>query len=177
MINSISPQVLVALATALLTAAVTLLSVFLTSRSQRKNEEAKFERDNKAKRSIFKREKLEELYLLFSKWDADLVTLSYLYIQVITGKAQEEEVLLRANKNQLSQKDYLQRILMMIHLYFPEFKEYFDEVLETRENIWSFCSEAFPPGATPEDLIHAQEEFRKTAKKFMQKIAGIAQTL
>ena len=177
MLNSISPQVFVALATALLTAAVTLISVFLTNLSQRKTEEAKFERNKEAEYTVFKREKLEELYLLFSKWDADLVSLSYFYLSVMTGEAQEEDALVSAKKNQLSEKDYLQRILMMVNLYFPELKDYFDEVLDARENVWQFCSETFPPGTGAEDLIQAQEEFRKTGKNFMERIAELTHAL
>lgn len=177
MLNSVSPQILVALVTALLTAAVTLTSVFLTNLSQRKTEEAKFVRNKETERTVFLREKLEELYLLFSKWDADLVSLSYLYLPVMTGEAQEEDALVSANKNKLSEKDYLQRILMMVNLYFPELKDYFDEVLEARENVWQFFSEAFPPGTGKEDFIQAQEEFRKTGKNFMHKIAELTHAL
>lgn len=177
MISSISPQVLVVFATALLTAVVTLTSIYLTNLSQRKTEEAKFERNKEAERTNFKREKLEELYILFSKWDADMVSLSYFYLRVMTGEAQEEDALVSASKNQLSEKDYFQRILMMINLYFPELKDYFDEVLDTRENVWSFCSEVFPPGTGPEDLIRAQEEFRKAGKNFMQRIAEFTHAL
>ena len=177
MTSDLSPQVLVALATALLTAVVTLTSVFLTNLGQRKTDKAKFERNKEAERIVFKREKLEELYLLFSKWDADMVSLSYFYLQVITGKAQEEDALVSARKNQLSEKDYLQRILMMVNLYFPELKDHFDGVLGARENVWSFCSGVFPPGAGVEDFIGAQEEFRKAGKNFMQKIAELTHAL
>jgi hypothetical protein len=177
MLDSVSPQILVALGTALLTAAVTLTSIFLTNLGQRKTEEAKFERSKEAERTVFKREKLEELYLLFSKWDADMVTLGYLYLPVITGEAVEEEALVSANKNQLSEKDYLQRILMMVNLYFPELKDDFDEVLGARENIWPFFSKHFPPGAGLEDFIKAQEEFRKIGKSFMEKIAEVTHAL
>ena len=177
MLNSVSPQILVALVTALLTAAVTLTSVFLSNLSQRKTEEAKFERNKAAERTVFKREKLEELYFLFSKWDADLVTLSYLYLPVMTGEAREEDALVSADKNKISEKDYLQRILMMVNLYFPELKDSFDEVLGARENIWKFFSKIFPPGTGNEDFIQAQEEFRKSGKNFMQKIAELTHSL
>ncbi|BAV33754.1 hypothetical protein SCL_1443 [Sulfuricaulis limicola] len=177
MLNSVSPQVLVALVTALLTAAVTLASVFLTNLNQRKTEEAKFERNKEAEHTVFKREKLEELYLLFSKWDADLMSLSYFYLSVMTGEAQEEDALVSASKNQLSEKDCLQKILMMVNLYFPELKDSFNEVLDARENVWQFCSKALPPGTGAEDFIQTQEEFRKTGKNFMEKIAELTHTL
>ena len=85
--------------------------------------------------------------------------------------------MLNANKNQLSEKDYFHRIQMMIDLYFPELNSYFNKVLESRDNVYSFCSESFPPGTGPEDLIRAQEEFRKTGKHFMQRIADITHSL
>jgi hypothetical protein len=106
-----------------------------------------------------------------------MVSLSYFYLRVMTGETQEEDALVSASKNQLSEKDYLQRILMMVDLYFPELKNDFDKVLEARENVWSFCSEVIPPGTGTEDFIRAQEEFRKTGKSFMQKIAGLTHAL
>lgn len=65
----------------------------------------------------------------------------------------------------------------MINLYFPELKENFNEVLEARENVWSFCTEALPSGAGTAAFIQAQEEFRKTAKNFMQKMVELAHAL
>lgn len=174
MLNSIFPQILVALVTAILTAAVTLTSVFLTNLNQRKVEEAKFKRNNEAARANLKREKLEELYLLFSKWDADMMSLVFSYLQVITGKIREEDALVGASKNQMSEKDFLQRITMMINLYFPEIKNDFDGVLDARESIWAFCNESIRPGVGVEDFIRTEEVLRKAAKDFKQKMAGLS---
>lgn len=177
MIDSVSPQILVALVTALLTAAVTLASVFLANLGQRRTEEAKFERSKEAEHAVFKREKLEALYLLFSKWDADMAALGYIFLPVITGEVREEEALLSASKNQLSEKDYLQRILMMVDLYFPNLKDDFDKVLDAREKVWPYFSEKLPPEIRVEDFIQAQENFRMVGKNFKQKLAEIAHAL
>lgn len=177
MLDSISPQILVALATAILTAAVTLASVFLANIGHRKTEEAKFERSKEAEHAVFKREKLEELYLLYSKWDADMAAMGYIFLPVMTGEAREDEALLSASKNQLSEKDYLQRILMMINLYFPDFKDDFDEVLAAREKVWPYFSQSLPPGTRVEDFIQAQENFRMVGKYFKQKLAELAHAL
>ncbi len=140
MLDSDSPQILV-LVTAILTAVVALASVFIANMGQRKIEEAKFKRIKESEYAVFKREKLEELYLLYSKWDADMAAMGYIFLPVITGEVSEEEALIRANKNQMSEKDYLQRILMMVNLYFPGLKDDFDQVLDAREKVWPYFSE------------------------------------
>lgn len=177
MLEIFSPQILVALLTALLTAAVTLISVYLANMGQQKTEEAKFERNKEAEHAAFKRKKLEELYLLFSKWDADLAALGYLFIHVIEGKVSEEEVLQSASKNQLSEKDYLLRIQMMVDLYFPNLKNEFDLVLDAREGVWQFVSDKFSSKVRVENLIEVQENFRTKGKEFKKKISEIANTI
>lgn len=169
MFSSISPQILVALASALLAAAVTLASVYLTNLNNRKTEEAKFARNQKAERENFKREKLEELYLLFSKWDADLAATGYFYIQAMNGVMSEEDALIGASKNQISEKDYLQRITMIIELYYSELNNDFDTVLDSRGKVASFCGKPILQGTRVEDLISALEEFRVTSRGFKQK--------
>ncbi|WP_417499658.1 hypothetical protein [Methylophaga sp.] len=177
MFSSISPQILVALASALIAAVVTLLSVYLTNINNRKNEEAKYARSQEFEREIFKRQKLEELYLLFSKWDTDLVAIGYFYIRAMNGAMSEEDALVSGSKNQISEKDYLQRITMMIDLYFSELKNDFDTVLDSREKVASFCGKPIPQGARVENLIDAMEDFRETSRDFKQSMVGLTNAL
>ncbi len=173
MFDNVSPQVLVALASAILAAVVSLTSVYLTNLNNRKTEKDKFEMNRVAEREKVRRGKLEELFLLFSKWDADMVALGHFYLRVITGETNEDEALVNVSKNQISEKDYLQRITMMIDLYFSDLKTDFDKVLDARESVWSFCSKIMQPGVRIEDFIKVQEEFRGIAKEFKAKMAKI----
>ena len=103
--------------------------------------------------------------------------MGYFYIQAMNGAISEEDALVSASKNQMSEKDYLQRITMMIDLYFSELKNDFDTVLDSREKVASFCGKPIPQGTRVEDLISALEEFRETSRDFKQKMSGLTNAL
>lgn len=177
MFSSISLQILVPLASAILAAAVALLGVHLTNLNNRRTEEDRFARNHKAEREIFKRQKLEELYLLFSKWDADLLQLGYLYHNAIRGEISEEKALLYAHNNKISGKDDLQRITMLLDLYFSQLRTDFDTVLDSRGKVLSFCEKPITLETPEEDLISIMDEFSASSWGFKGKMLELAAAL
>ena len=176
-IENLSPQLIVALITAILTAAVTLLSVYLSGLEQRKRDQAKFEIEKNQQREKIKRLKLEELYILFSKWEADISSLYMLFLPVIAGRMAEKDALDTANKNKLSEMGAFQRIDMIVHLYFPELIEQLNVVLKSRDAVSRFIGENRPKDNNDKEFLQAQRFFKKTANEFMHKIADIAGAL
>lgn len=166
MLEQLLPQLL----TAVLTALITLSGVYLANRYQRKTEEDKFNRAKESEIERFKQEQLEELYLLYVKWDGDLASLADLFFQAHIGVSQTEHPFITASKNKLSEVDCFYRIMMIVELRFPEFKPGFNRVLDARSNVMQFCGEVIPKGKSPMDMAQALDDFRDISKEFKEKL-------
>ncbi len=194
MFDNISPQVIVALVSVVLTAGVAVVSIFLRSLYQRQLEKEKFERNQKfekekfrmnqnSEQAIFLRGKLEDLNLLFLKWhDIGLVQAS-IYGQLITGEIDQSEAKMRTEAlisqkhSDISVDDCLRRIVVIINLYFPSLVVSYNDVLDAFKKIPSDFSENSMPMISAEKHSENWINFQNTAKNFISKLAVYSESL
>lgn len=176
-ISNLSPQLLVALITAIITAVVTLFSVYLSNIGHKNREIAQHNRNAAQRKEELRRSKLEELYSLFAKWEADVLSIYMVFIPVLSGKMAEKDAWDISNKNQLSNSGAFQQINMLVHLYFPEAKSELDSVLNARAEVSKFMGKNRPKGNCVNDFIKAQNSFENTCNDFKSKLASITYAL
>lgn len=176
-LEKLSSELLVALVTAILTAAVALLSVYLTNLNSRRIEEEQFSRESKASNKNLMREKLEELYILFAKWEADIGSIYLTFIPVVSGTLPEKEAWEITGKNQLSEQGSYQRISMLVHMYFPELLNSLEPVHKARDIASRFLGGTRPKGAGSKEFVQAQQNFENAAKKFLEEVAKLSNAL
>jgi hypothetical protein len=157
----------------LVTASAALLGVYITNLAQERRSRIEFQRSSMLKEQELKREKLEEMYILFQKWEKDVLSLCLNYILVYKGESSTEEAMSFFQKNRLQEKNDPQRLKMLMSLYFPDLEVKFKVVFEERGKVLLYC---MPHNEfKSEDLnefIAAQEIFEVQTnlfKKFISK--------
>jgi|APSaa5957512535_1039671.scaffolds.fasta_scaffold24925_2 hypothetical protein len=161
----------------LITAAVTLISVYLTNLGHSKREREQFQRSEKQSKTELRRIKLEELYILFSNWGTDVSALYMTFVPVILGAMAEKDAWKITQNNKLSENGSYQRISMIIHMYFPQLVDDLSDVLKSRDKISGFLGENRPKDKDTKEFLQAYDSFDKTIKEFKEKIAGISNAL
>ena len=157
MFDNISPQVIVGLLSALLAAVVALGSVFLSNFNQRKLVKETFELNKKSEQAVFLRGKLEELNLLFMKWQEISLLRAFIYEELINGEINQSEAKMRVEtlinpkQREISIEDNLQRIEVIINLFFPSLRNLMIEVINSTIKIPSDFYEINMPRMSVEE--------------------------
>ncbi len=119
--------------TAVITATVTLLGVYLTNRGNTQRLKLQLELEREIKEREFIRERLEELYILMEHWVSGLITLYLPYLSATSGKLPLNKVLEMNIENMDKSKSDFKRLQMIMDLYFPDVKPAFNRLLEERD--------------------------------------------
>ncbi|MCP4267517.1 MAG: hypothetical protein GY777_18460 [Candidatus Brocadiaceae bacterium] len=172
-----SPQLIVALVTAAVTATVALISVHLTHRGQRLRDEAQFKREHDLAKTEFTRKRLEELYELFAKWESDVGNLYLTFLPVVSGNMSEKDAWDISTKNQLSDKGSWQRLNMIVNMYFPELNEHLEPVLIARTVASRFIDGGQLSSENQKRFNQAQQNFDEATDNFLQEIAKTSHAL
>ena len=128
-------EIYIAVVTAVITAAVTLLAVFLTNRGNTERLLLQLEQERNTERAALHREKLEELYVLVAKYTKLLGSHCLPYMSVMEGKLDYNQALdltIESGNKETPDSDRLQ---MLIDLYFPGLRETFKQLLDVRGKI------------------------------------------
>lgn len=145
----------------------TLLGVIVTSFVN--NQRSKLEHKNtlELKNIEFKRTKLEELHLLFQKWEIDLQGMCLVFIPVYKGANTAENAMKLSTENRLQEKGDFQKLQTILQLHFPDLFEEFGSLIKLRDDVLDYCREnrSFKRPRLDE-LIKAQETFDNKAKEF-----------
>ena len=132
---TIPSQAWVALITAILTSALTLLGVWLSNRASYQRLKIQLEHERKKTNDEHLRDRLEELYVISNKFLDTLVARYVPYRAVMMKQISYDQALDMALKNG-SQRDFEpHRVAMLIDLYFPSIKPAFQEILKIRDKL------------------------------------------
>jgi len=125
----------VAFATAILTSILTLIGVWLTNNASNQRLKIQLEHERKLRDEELTRDRLEELYVLSNKYLGTLVSHYLPFRMVMNGELTFNQALDMTIES-CSRKDYEpHRVTMLIHMYFPEIKPEFDQLMEIREKL------------------------------------------
>ena len=135
-----NPQSLYSLASALLTGVITLLAVNLTNKANYKKLLRETDIEKEFKTNEILREKLEELYVLFSKWITFQCGYWLPYHKVMLGEIsynQAHDINLKREKK----NDDFERIEMLVDLYFPTLRKEYEDLISTQDKVNQILSE------------------------------------
>ncbi len=138
LLQSVPSQAWIALVTAILTSAITLLGVWFTNWASHQRLKLQLEHDQNLKREELIRDRLEELYVVSKKYLNTLCSYYFPYRQVMKGELTFNQAL---DITIETKKDYdPNRVTMLIHMYFPEIQPSFDEIMRIREKLNSIIN-------------------------------------
>lgn len=135
LLKQIPLEAWVALVTAILTSALTLLGVWITNRSNSQRIKIQLEHDRKQKNEELKRERLEELYVQSKKYLNMLIMHYVPFRDVMNGEISFNQALDINIENGKTNDFEPHRVSMLIDLYFPELKLSFNSILELRDKL------------------------------------------
>ncbi|WP_172587199.1 hypothetical protein [Shewanella xiamenensis] len=156
------------LSTTAVPAFAVLLSVHLTNKANDRRTKIQFNNDTHTRNFALKIEKLEELYLLVKEWeDNTRYGLHFLtpYEQCSIETVKLVEII---KNNQILPNQKLQRIQVLIGLYFAatELSNFFDEFTTAKEIAFSYIDTThwnIKPGMSGDDLNAAIKNFHEKA--------------
>lgn len=126
-------EIYIAIATAVITATVTLLAVFLTNRGNTNRLLLQLEHERNTNRDALQREKLEELYVLAVKY-IKLLGSHYLpYLRVMEGDLDYNQALDLTIESGNKERPDFDRLQMLIDVYFKKLREPFKQLLHARD--------------------------------------------
>ena len=164
--------------TAIISASAALIGVFISNKAQEKRLELQFANERKIKRQELKTKKLEELFILFQKWEMDITTLSLRFIPVYKGELVAGEAHKQNSLNSLQERGDYQKFQAILNLHFKELKAPFENVIEKRGELLSFlegkikhCPENLPA------FIKAQKEFEAHTAQFRDSLSSVQDEL
>ena len=134
----------------------------------------------KLKKQEFQREKLEEIYLLFDKWDANFGSTYLVYLHCYRSELTYQNVLQHIEK--LEKSNFLlpgefQKLQMLINIHFPQLANDYISVDKARSKVAYFLVNPKEYNRSSEDFIKVQEEFEVASKEFKLKIITQAQKI
>lgn len=141
LLKSIPSQAWIVFITALVTSFIALISVWLTSRANNQRLKIQFDTEKNIRDEDLRRNRLEELYILSNKYLNRLVGYYLPYRMVMKGELTFNQAL-DITIEDGSKKEYdPHRVTMLIHMYFPEVKPAFDEIMAIREKMNKIISD------------------------------------
>lgn len=156
--------------TALLTACITLVSVYLTNRASQKRELEKFEREDNQQKREFKQNKAEELYDCFSHWEKEVIGIYLIHLPVFIGRLTYAEAQKLLTDRESSGESY-RRINTLVNMYFPTLKSEFKAVMDARDKCAHFLGPNNKVGKEVFDAFSiVQDEFSEACTFFLEKV-------
>jgi hypothetical protein len=125
-----------------------------------------------------KLERLEELFLLFDRWQLNFANIYLHHFRCYMGRLKFEEVLdlVRSPTTLLAPGD-VQKYKMLLQVHFPTLREAYAPVEEARKKIVPFLSDPKVSKLRVPDFTDAQVEFEKASEGFKSCIGALAQNL
>jgi hypothetical protein len=161
--------------TALISAFSALLGVYISNKAQEKRLEIQYKNEAKVRSIELKKKKLEEMFILFQKWEMDVTCLYLRFIPVFKGEAQAAAAQNAASENSLQEKGDHQKFQAILSLYFPELKEAFSVVTEKRGIVLKYCTGEIAATLDNLDAFYAeQEEFELITSNFRSNLSDVA---
>ncbi|WP_100658791.1 hypothetical protein [Alteromonas flava] len=171
-------NILLALGAAIISAVAAISGVYFTNRGHEKRLRIQFENDTKIRETERKVKKLEEMFILFQRWEMDVSCLALTFIPVYEGECSASEAKADSALNRLQEKGDYQKFQAILNLHFPELKDEFWKVMHKRGEVMKFCR--FNVEVNSERLklfISAQKDFENQTAEFRSHMSELAHGL
>lgn len=177
--ETLHPQVLGASIGALITAMVGIAAFWFTNYGHNKRQQIQHQHEHRISREKFLKEKIEDIYLSFSNWDRNFSSCYLGMIGYVKGEMHETDALEFINRNgNIRYGEYLDKVEMLLTLYFPHLLEEFKGVMEQRSQITKF----FPIGKSSQtgnisSFYATQENYENQVEKFKKALQAEIESL
>ncbi|MFZ2406236.1 MAG: hypothetical protein WAW41_13940 [Methylobacter sp.] len=158
-----------------ITAISTLSAVVITSWFNHKITKLNIDSSYKQKLIEYRLSKIEELYLLFEKWETTLSNIYLLHLRCYTEHLTYAQVL------ELAQKDNLlllpgeaQKLKMLLNIHFQELLADFQYVDKTRGNLAPYLDDPKKNKLSAQNFCLEQTAFENACKDFKQKLSQLS---
>lgn len=159
-------------------ALATLLAVAVTGFFSFRVAKLNLEEQRRQRSEEKKLEKLEELFLLFDKWQIYFSNIYLLHFRCYKGLLKFDEVTeLIKSPTLLSPGDAAQKYRMLLEVHFPPLHEAYVPVEEARKKIVPFLSNPKVSKLSVQDFENAQLAFEEASKDFKSCISALARNL
>lgn len=156
-----------------ITAISTLFAVLITSRFNLKLAKINLNAQTQEKNRDRKIQKVEDMYLLFEKWETNFSTIYIMHLRCYFGKLEYQSVIdLTKDSTMLAPGDF-QKFNMLMNVHFPEIISEYKKVEDARETMAPFLSDPKKSKLNPEDFIKKQENFKSVCTTFKTQISQL----
>lgn len=155
-------------------AVATLLAVVVTSFFNFKVAKLNLDEHRRHRSEELKLEKLEELFLLFDRWQLNFSSVYLCHLRCFRGKLQFNEVLETVKDFNFLTPGDAQKYKMIMEVHFPALKAAYAPVEEARARIAPFLSDPVVTKLTAKDFESAQVAFEKACEEFKSCISSLA---
>lgn len=168
-INEISTLIAAAIA-----AGATLIAVLLTSLFNYKTAKLNNQTQIKQKIKELKLERIEELYLLFDKWQINFSSIYIFHYRCYIGKLTYSQVLEGTTKLDLLAPGEHQKYQMIMTVHFHPLLKDYERIEKARRLIAPFLSDPLGSGLSAQDFERYQINFEQESELFKTKISALA---
>ena len=158
----------------LITAVSTLVAVAITNIFNLKLSESNSEIQARQKYVEQRILKIEEIYLLFEKWQINFSNVYLHHYRCYLGRLSYSQVLELTKKCDLLAPGEAQKLKMLIDVHFPELEDKYKEVDLARGKIARFLCDPKESKLSGKDFVSAQEAFEGASSKFKEAISSLA---
>jgi hypothetical protein len=158
-------------------ALVTLLAVAVTGSFSFRVAKLNLEEQRRQRSEEKRLEKLEELFLLFDKWQLNLSTIYLHYFRCYKGLLKFDQVTELVMSPTLLSPGDAQKYKMLLEVHFPPLREAYAPVEEARKRIVPFLSDPKVSKLSVQDFENAQVAFEEASEDFKSCISSLARNL
>lgn len=156
-----------------ITAISTLFAVLITSRFNLKLAKINIDAQNQQKNEERKIQKIEEMYLLFEKWEANFSNIYIMHLKCYLGKLDYNSVIELTKDSTMFAPGDFQKLTMLMNIYFPEIIFEYKKVNDAKSLIAPFLSDPKKNKLNAEDLMELQDNFKTVCATFKKQITQL----
>lgn len=170
--ENIEPQLLGVLIGSSVTLFASIVVLIFTNKGHNKRQIIQHQHELKISDARFYREKIEDIYLSFSYWDRNFVSLYLGFIGYVKGELSEKEASDFAMKHGDNESgNHLDKVEMFIALYFPNLNSKFQEIMNARSDVIKYFPFSRPSlVGNISDYYAAQKNFEKKVMEFKDEL-------
>jgi hypothetical protein len=160
-------------ASGLITATSTLFAVAITSGFNLWQTKLNLKTQNRQKEAERELLKIEEIYLLFLKWETNFSNIYLLHLRCLKGKLDYRDLLLQVKEMNMLLFGEFQKLQMLMNVHFPILANQYDVVNNARAKIAPFLNDPKDIKQPISEFIAAQENFEAVCEDFKMKICNL----
>lgn len=157
-----------------ITAVSTLSAVLITSLFNNRQARINLDRQAQQKSTELRLAKLEELYLLFEKWQTNLSGIYMHHLRCYVGKLTYKQVMELTREPGMLLPGEHQKMLMLLNVHFPELVADHAPVNDARSALATFLSDPAEKRLSANDFVARQKEFEDACRIFKGRIVSRA---